>query len=680
MITPIVNAVSAFDATESHAITFSVSGGDQVARNTIRITDSNTGTVVYTNTVNTFQFSQTIEANTLVNGTYYNVSFRTYDIDGNASAWSNYQPFYCYTTPTLSFNVQEGEVLDSTNATIELTYDQEEGELLNYAIINLYDINGVLVDSSGDLYDSDQPPLTLSHTFNGLDNNSYYFVSATVYTVEQTLVETPRTRFRISYNSPEVTTALEVEADNCNGAININTAFKGIPGTSNPSDPVYIDDRMVDLVSCDADFNHTETARWVQWDSEFTVPTDFLFRLWFYPSMIENKVFEIGSMEDDSVFVKGTYVRGTTKDYVEISTNNGTTISSNEIDHCNGNSYCFLWVKVVGSTWEVVLEKLDEENTVFNWNDDTNNVQYNMTTDLTYVGESYESYTTVNTGVALESEFNKVIVGNGIFDQIDITKDTSLSYTTAPPVFDYYTILDCTFNGNINGGNSDIVASQVTSIALKRKDLYSDGWVTIYQKRVSGAEDINFTYTDRTVPSYVTQTYAVVPTIDGAEGDYITQTVTPHWQGTYITDGVTSFKLYNAVLYNSSNQNISVGTVSPLGAKYPIVIQNSANNFMNGGLQAQLLGYDFEQSKQINRQSVVKQRNDFLAFLTNGSAKMIVDWNGDCLMVRVANAPTMTFVNSYGNGIVNVGFTWVEQGNYNNEEDLIKNGFAKQLN
>lgn len=675
MITPIVNEISAFDAREEHIFAFSVSGGDQVAKNEIKIINSITGETVYNNTINSFRFTQTVPSNTLENGIYYSVSFRTFDMYNNASNWSNYQPFYCYTTPLLALNLEQGQLIISSSVNVELTYDQVEDELMNYAVIKLYSDNDILLQTSEDLYNSSEPPFTLAHTFEGLDNNTYYKISATVVTVNGTVVDSEKVRIQISYTVPELSTAISVEPNNCEGYVTIKTDFRGIEGTSNPQEAVFIDDEMVDCVSCDPHIFHTNTSRWVKWEEEFTVPKNFILRTWFYPSTINETIIYLSSNVNENFYCKINLRRGELYDYVELETENGTKISSNGISHINGNSFCFLWVKIVNDNYEVIFKDLTTQDTNFEWNVPSN-MNYNMTTDLTYIDEDYETYSESSITYPLTNEIDYILIGNGIYDQFDITKNIDLTYSEERPIFDYFTVLDCNFKGNLNGGNTDIIASQITAIEVKRKDANSVNWISLFKKEINRGEDTNITFIDRLSPN-TEQTYAIVPTILGVEGDYLTKTIKPNWTNTFITDGIKTFKLYSAVVYNSSNQNVPIGLMTPLGSKYPIVIQNSANNYKNGGIQAQLLGYNYEKTRVIDRGDVVKQTNDFLEFLTDGKAKMILDWNGSALLVRVANAPTITYVSSYGNGITNVGFTWVEQGKYNDTEDLKRNGFYK---
>ena len=101
MTTPIAQTVNAFDSNNSNVFSFASIGGDQVVKNEIKIINNSTGVTVYINVQTTYQFKQTVPSNTLTNGVYYAVAFRTYDVNNNVSSWSNYVPFYCYTTPTL---------------------------------------------------------------------------------------------------------------------------------------------------------------------------------------------------------------------------------------------------------------------------------------------------------------------------------------------------------------------------------------------------------------------------------------------------------------------------------------------------------------------------------------------------------------------------------------------------
>jgi len=296
-----------------------------------------------------------------------------------------------------------------------------------------------------------------------------------------------------------------------------------------------------------------------------------------------------------------------------------------------------------------------------------------MTTDQTYIDSpNFETYTTSNVIVPIQGDFNNIVIGNGIFNHINITDNVDTVYSTEIPDWDYNTILDCNFNNNTNGGNFNITASQLSSIRVKRKDETSLEWVKIYERAVASESDtLSIHILDSFVPTNIEQTYAVVPVLHGEiEGDYIIEKITPHWQGVFISNGKQIFKLYNAVIYDNSTQNISVGTLLPIGSKYPTIIQNSENNYKSGSISAQLCGYKFDKTRKLDRNDIVKQANDFVKFLTDGTAKCLIDWNGNDIIFRTITSPTLSYNTYYSNGIINVAFSWAEQGQYNNQESM----------
>ena len=77
----------------------------------------------------------------------------------------------------------------------------------------------------------------------------------------------------------------------------------------------------------------------------------------------------------------------------------------------------------------------------------------------------------------------------------------------------------------------------------------------------------------------------------------------------------------------------------------------------------------------IDRNDVVKETEDFVQYMNNGSAKMVYDWNGNIYMIRELVSPTIDYVSAYGGGITLLGISWVEQGAYNNQLALYNNGF-----
>jgi hypothetical protein len=62
--------------------------------------------------------------------------------------------------------------------------------------------------------------------------------------------------------------------------------------------------------------------------------------------------------------------------------------------------------------------------------------------------------------------------------------------------------------------------------------------------------------------------------------------------------------------------------------------------------------------------------------MSNGKAKVFKDWNGNILILR-RTSNQIGYEKSYANGIVEVSFAWVEQGNYDDEQSLREAGIIK---
>jgi hypothetical protein len=299
---------------------------------------------------------------------------------------------------------------------------------------------------------------------------------------------------------------------------------------------------------------------------------------------------------------------------------------------------------------------------------------------LSFCGYNFvEDMDALNFFLSLESNVTNSQLENGIYDYLDISKDVKTSYNIEEPSWGYDTILDCDFNGNIAGGNVSYTLEQLSSIQIKRR-LYDPSnlgnWTVLCDIEVVNEGSIGFTMTDNLMPNGYTIEYAIVPIINGAEGLYITDNVESKFNGVYICDLDTMFKLYANVEYGDIINNQSIGVVETIGSQYPTIIRNNKIDYKKGSVKGKLLGANFETTRKINRNDVVTQINNYEKFLKNGKAKIIKDWNGNVWLITVVGAPTTTYDSNYGMGIASTNFEWVEQGKYSNQEDLYINGLS----
>ena len=288
------------------------------------------------------------------------------------------------------------------------------------------------------------------------------------------------------------------------------------------------------------------------------------------------------------------------------------------------------------------------------------------------------------------SDFKSVKIENAIYDQINFEQQAETPYETTKPIWNIYTVLNCDFTDGIGAGNVNFTLSQLSSIKIKRRkyipvedvpflvdeSLDDLKWVTIKDVPIYDESSLSEIIRDYLVPSNETFEYAVIPVLQGVEGDYIKDFVTTDFNGVFITDTTNNFNLNKKVSYSGISSVQEIGTLTPLGRKYPIVIKNGEADYETGSVSAMLLGKDYDKTHIINRKAVVEQINDIKKFLKNNKPKILKDWNGNIWIIRIIGNPNVAYDNNYGMGVGTVTFEWIEQGKYNNEQDLYNNDFV----
>ena len=571
-------------------------------------------------------------------------------------------------TPTLNFNVSEGEVINSTSFNLTLTYDQAEDERLESAIIYFYDASDNLISSSGNLFNNNYPPIVFNYRLKSFENNKTYRIKAEGSTINGTTMTTGVVTFSVSYQTVDNEGELYLDMDSCNGFINVISTVQG-ENSHNPTILSYISDEMVDLTSVVGEVDiENNSSSWIKWYDLSPVSNALLFRLWFYPARVSFKVAEIISV-DETNHVTITFNRGRTQDYLTITSNDGTRIDKELDVICNGTTKVFLWLRVVGNTWDIQTEILEHTDTILEWNNNDNNISYNITSDVNYVNEEYGSFVPRrNVYRALSGIFDKVVIGNGIFDTLDLSINAERPYSSEMPQRDISAVLYVNFNGSIDNH----APVSYTKALLQRKDDSMLTWFDLKEIDISETVPTQVEYNDYLIPNGIKQTYGLTLYQGETPSDTYTIDIVPKWGRVFVSDEDESYKLNYSVIYSNGSQNIQNGVLMPIAATYPVVVQNAEGNYRSGSLQFKVLGYQFEEDKTLDRNSIVKQTKDILAFLTNGKPKCIKDYNGNIFICKVINSPQISYDANWGNGISTISFDWVEQAQYNNYDEMVE--------
>ena len=304
LTTPILYSVNAFDAQNPFIFQFASIGGNQVVANTLTIKDNATLATIYSQTQTTYKFSHNLPANTLTNGTYYQATLTTKDVQGNESNASSPIQFYCYSQPTFEIsNMPSNNVIPNSSFAFTVTYNQAQGEILNAYVFNLYSASGALISTSNTMYNTDTSlPLNISYLFSGFEDNASYSIEVTGVTANGTQITTGRISFTTNYTSPETFSDLLL-ANNCKGGyITIKSNVIGIDGESNPETPVYINDEEIDL---------RNVGSYVEWREGYTVSGDWTMRLWGRDYTPNSEIFRFSNTKGDIITINycvdGTY-------------------------------------------------------------------------------------------------------------------------------------------------------------------------------------------------------------------------------------------------------------------------------------------------------------------------------------------------------------------------------------
>ena len=202
---------------------------------------------------------------------------------------------------------------------------------------------------------------------------------------------------------------------------------------------------------------------------------------------------------------------------------------------------------------------------------------------------------------------------NGIFDHWYATQSTEGKYpTTIPEQWDYDTIMDADFNnGNLSAGNVDFVLEEITSLRIKRRAVGEFNWITLYDIPIMTEADLRVSVIDTLNKNDTEYEYALVPVLNEIEGDYITNTVMSEFDGVYICDLDTIFRFYAGVSYGTGNRVQQVGTLEPLGRKFPIMVSNSLLNYETGSVTGTVVTPAYYQpGAKVTRSELVKERKD----------------------------------------------------------------------
>jgi len=271
--------------------------------------------------------------------------------------------------------------------------------------------------------------------------------------------------------------------------------------------------------------------------------------------------------------------------------------------------------------------------------------------------------------------FNTIQIKNGIYDHMNVTLDVTTPYSNIIPTqWTNDTIFDAKFNGNLNAGNLNFVVSQLDSILVKRRKLGTQNWITLFKVPVTTASDLSFIRVDR-ICGYGDYEYAIVPSLNGTEGQYTIKEIESRFNATFLCDAENTFKFKGELRYDSMEQVGVVGIFEPYGNKYATVVQNAKTDYRRFNLSGLLLSSSFYETRKFDAKSDRLLLNNLLEVLAKKKAKIVKDENGNIFMVSISGNKGISYLDGSNRTISTITLPLVEIGDAESQDYLDKNGF-----
>lgn len=269
------------------------------------------------------------------------------------------------------------------------------------------------------------------------------------------------------------------------------------------------------------------------------------------------------------------------------------------------------------------------------------------------------------------TDINSITLENGVCDEIYVSSAIEDYDENNKPTWNINTIFYALFRGNLFAGNVGYTLDMLSALRVKRRPVGSYNWLTLYELTdINDIESVNFEFKDIT-PLAIDYEYALVPVINGVEGDYTIQAIKPEFRGVFI---VGQDKIFSTVLNINScgevlpQRNFISSSAVPLDSKYPYVFYNGIVNYDSGTLAATYIPF-LKDKCEWDFENAWRYRNELKNMLTDGRPKILKYDDGRGWLINVVNNTITETANGHPYNVV-TSFDWTETGNLESSNDL----------
>lgn len=255
---PQIKKIAPFDADKDHEVSIAWAGIRAIA-NRILIYDNETNEIVFDHKVSSYTLKHTIPARTLTNGRKYVMQVQIFSAGDIPSALSDKALFYTFETPAFYFeNVSDASLIDNSSFVASIHYYSSDWEDIGKCVFYLYDASKKLLLESNELTDANN----ISYTYQGLDNNTAYYIRCAGVTVNGMELDTGYVGITVKFENPNTYARIYATPLPSQGCIQVATNLVIIQ--YNGTDSFEYIDGMIDLKD-----------RTLYYDKGFLIKDDF---------------------------------------------------------------------------------------------------------------------------------------------------------------------------------------------------------------------------------------------------------------------------------------------------------------------------------------------------------------------------------------------------------------------
>lgn len=274
------------------------------------------------------------------------------------------------------------------------------------------------------------------------------------------------------------------------------------------------------------------------------------------------------------------------------------------------------------------------------------------------------------------SDIEVLTIKNAIFEEVFVTEDEIENKDgNIPNIWTFAVRLHAFFNNDLFGGNVNFTEEIVDYIRIMKRTPKDVKFQTIFERKINENKDFNINLMDYMEPVGKIE-YAYVPVISGAESDYIISGVESKFDSHFLVGHDNAYPMILDV-NSTETLNYNAGTIKPLSRKYPITVYNGKGGYKSGDIECLFIEY---RDCELDAENATNYRNEVYNMLTDGTPKLLKDYDGNLYMVNVNGSITESDrSHMYNQGMpvtyVKSKFSWVECADAYDAAELYYNGF-----